>query len=144
MFETFSLLTNLLSLTISDAMVTCCLFSFYLHVKSPLLQNFAVRICRRNFPWLFSARIWRRNLPWEFDAEICHDYLPWEFAAGNCRGYLPWFFCICKQILFCVCKQILFIWKQNFFICEQSVFICEIFIISSVSFCFYRGSYGPP
>ena len=97
------------------------------------IQEFSVEICRENLPWLFAAR-------------TCRGYLPREFAAGVCRGYLPWLFavCICNQILFCICEQILFIWTQTFFICKQIFFICEIFFINNVSFCYCRGSYGPP
>ena len=68
----------------------------------------------------------------------------WQFAARICRGCLPWVFYIRKRITFCICEQILFIWKQTFFICEQNFLICEVFFINSVSFCYFRGSYGPP
>ena len=67
-----------------------------------------------------------------------------KFAAGICRGYLPWVFCVCKGILFCICEQILFIWKQTSFICEQNFFIREINFFDSVSFFYFRDSYGPP
>ena len=82
----------------------------------------------------------------EFAVGICRENLPWLFAVGICHGYLPWVFavCICKQIVFCICGQILFIWKQTFLICEQYFFVCDIFFINSVSFCYCRGSYGPP
>ena len=82
----------------------------------------------------------------EFSVEICRENLPWLFAAIICRRSLPWLFavCICNQILFCICEQILFIWTQTFFICKQIFFICEIFFINNVSFCYCRGSYGPP
>ena len=82
----------------------------------------------------------------EFAARICRGYLPREFAAAICRGNLPWVFaiCICKKILLFICEQTLFIWEQSFFIYEQNFFICEIFFINSVSFCYCRGSYGPP
>ena len=75
---------------------------------------------------------------------ICRGYLPQEIALGICRGYMSLVFCIRKQIFFYICEQILFIWKQTFFICEQNFLICEIFFINSVSFCYCRGSYGPP
>ena len=97
-----------------------------------------------NLPWLFAAGICRGYLPREFAAGICRGNLPWLFAARICRRNLPWVFCIRKRILFCICEQILFIWKQTVFIYEQNFLICEIFFINSVSFCYCRGSYGPP
>ena len=100
----------------------CYLFSFYLHASSsPTQRNASQHLLYCMF-----------------------ENLPWLFAAGICRGYLPWVFCIRKRILFCICEQILFIWKQTFFICDQNFLICKIFFINSTSFCYCRGSYGPP
>ena len=122
MFEMFALLTNLLILTISDAMVTCYLFSFYLHVWSSPTQRVThqdlLHYIFENLPWKFTARICRGyllrgfaagfcrgNLPQEFPVAICRENLPQEFVVEICLGYLPWIFCICKQILFCICEQ---------------------------------------
>ena len=78
----------------------------------------------------------------EFAARICRGYLPREFAAGICRGYLPFVF-VSKSFSVYVSKSCLYESKP-FFLCEQNFFICEIFFINSVSFCYCRGSYGPP
>ena len=117
-----------------------------LHIFENLSWEFAASACHGYFPQEFSAGICRGYLPRELAARICRGYLPRKYAAGISSGYLPWEFAvwICKQILFCIRKQILFIWKQTFFICEQNFLICEIFFISSVSFCYCRGSYGQP
>ena len=97
MFEIFALLINLLILTISDAMVTCYLFSFYPHVRSSptqritpqhLLHSYSI-ICRGNLTQEFVVAICRENLSQEFAVEICRRNLPWEFAAEVCCGYLP-------------------------------------------------------
>ena len=104
----------------------CPTLSFILHI-----WEFAVAICRKNLPWLFAARICRRSLPQ-------------ELAVAICRENLPWVFCICKRIFFCIREQILFIWKQTFFTCDQNFLICGVFFINSVSFCYCRGSHGPP
>ena len=117
------------------------LISFYIHVWTSSTQMLLHTI----FCFTYS-RIFRGNLPRELAVAICRENLPQEFAVAICRGYLPWLFavCICNQILFCICEQILFIWTQTFFICKQIFFICEIFFINNVSFCYCRGSYGPP
>ena len=139
MFEMFALLINLLILTISDAMVTCYMFSFYLHVWNSLTQRILTTIfyitysgiCRGNLPRKFADAICRRILLWKFAAGTCHDHLPWEFTAGICRGNLPqefavgicrrnlpWEFAagICRENLpsfFCICKQNLFCVREQ-------------------------------
>ena len=95
------------------------------HLLLYVLENFAMGICRENLPWLFAAR-------------ICRGYLPREFAAR--RGF---FIFVSKSFFICVSKSCLYESKP-FFICEKNFFICEIFFINSVSFCYCRGSYGPP
>ena len=132
MFEMLVLLTNEINPH------GFCLVTFLFIFASEALPH------RVNIP---SHHLWYRlfeNLPWEFAVAICRRNLPWLFAVRICRGYWPWVFCIRKRILFCVCEQILFIWKQTFFICEQNFLICEILFINSVSFCYCRGSCGPP
>ena len=162
MFEMFVLLINEIN-PHCFCFVTCFLFIFtsealshggllhtifyiaYLRICcGNLSREFVVAICRRNLPWEFAVEICRGYLPWEFASEICRGNLPQKFAMRICCGYLPWVFCIRKRVLFCTCEQILFMWKQTFFICQQNFLICETFFINSVSFCYCRGSYGPP
>ena len=122
MFEMFALIINLLSLTISDAMVTCCCFLFIFTWKALLrkglftvifyiaysricrgnlprqfcrgclLQEFGARFCRENLPQEFPVTIFRENLLQEFAVAICRRNLPWLFAVRICRRKLPWLF----------------------------------------------------
>ena len=140
MFEMLVLLINEIN-SHSFCFVTCFLFIFTseaLPHRGYSTPSFILHI------WEFAVGICCGNLLWEFAVGICRRNLPWLFAERTCRGYLPWVFCIRKPILFCIREQILFIWKQTFFICEQNFLICEIFFINGVSFCYCRGSYGPP
>ena len=129
MFEMFVLLIN----PHSFCFATCFLFTF---MSEALLH----RGLRHTIFYIAYLRICLGNLLEEFGSRICRR----NFVVRNCRGFLPWVFCMCWGILFCICEQILFIWKQTFFICEQNFLICEIFFINSFSFCYFRGSYGPP
>ena len=128
MFEMFALLINLLILTISHAVVTCYLFSFYLHVWSSLtqrllnaifyitysricrgnlLREFAVAICRGNLPQEFAVAVYHENLPHDFAVGICHRNLPWIFAVRICCRNLPWKFAvaICRVFFVFVSKS---------------------------------------
>ena len=119
------------------------------------LLKWVKNICRRNLSQLFAVGICHSYLPWEFAAAIYRGFLPWKFAVAICLENLLWLcavglFCVyrqtsflCEQIPF-FCKQSFFNCKQTFFICEQNLFIYENFFINSVSFCYCRGSYGPP
>ena len=126
-------------------------------------------ICPGNMQWLFTIGIcrsyFRGFLPWKFAAAICHGNLPQLFAVaiccGNllqlfavaiCRGYLPWVcflyvnkpFFLCASIFF-LCKRTFFKLKANLFNMRAKLFyVYENFFFNSVSFCFCRGSYGPP
>ena len=106
-----------LILTISDAVVTYYLFSFYLHVWSSPTQRITLyhplHYIFENLPWKFAAWIWigylpslfaarscrrilpwesrRRNLPWLFAVRICRKNLPWKFATDICRGFFVFF-----------------------------------------------------
>ena len=104
MFEMFALMINVLILTISDTMVTCYLFSFYLHVWSSLTQRIThhhlLHYIFKNLPWEFPARICRSYFPQEFAAGFCGGNLPQEFAVAICRRNLPWNFPpgICRNL----------------------------------------------
>ena len=100
---------------------------------------------------IFVMVICRGYLPQEFGAVICRGNLPQLFAVRIQRGYLPWvcfvyvskpFFCESKSFFF-VSKSFLFESKP-FLICEQNFFISKNFFINAVSFCYCRGSNGPP
>ena len=82
MFEMFALLINLLVLPISDAMVTCYLLSFYLHVWSSPTQ----RILQTIF-YITYLRICRGNLPQKFAMAICRENMPQGFAVAIWRGF---------------------------------------------------------
>ena len=115
-----------------------------------LLWEFAAAICRRNLPQLFAVAFCRGNLPQPYAVAFCHGNLPWEFAAAICRGYLPWVcFVYVKKPFFCVSEFFFFVNKpflieSKSFSYKSKTFIYENFFFNSVSFCYCRGSYGPP
>ena len=157
MFEMFALLINLLILTISEAMVTYYLFFLHLHVWSSATQRIThqhlLYYIFENLSWEFAARNCRGYLPREFAVEICRrncrGYLPQEFSVEISPNNFPWlfvvgFFVFVSKSFFVYVRKSCLYESKTFFICEQNVFICEIFFINSVSFCYCRGSYGPP
>ena len=99
MFEMFALLINLLILTISDTMITCYLFSFYLYLWSSPTQRIA--------PHHLLYCIFE-NLLWEFATRICLGYLPQDFAMGICCRTLWWLFAarICNEAMKIFCKNL--------------------------------------
>ena len=136
--EMFTLLIKLLVLTISDAIVFyafknfCFVTCFYLHVWSSPMQRII-----HNIFWITYSRICRRNLLWLFAARICCRNLPWKFISAICHGF---FVCSSKSFLACVSKSCLYGSKRFLHVSK----ICEIFFMNSVSFCYCRGSHGPP
>ena len=98
-------------------LLLCYLFSFNLHAWSSPTQRITPR---HLLHYIFE------NLRWDFAVRICRRNLPWLFAVGFfiCKQI---FFCICAQSLF-IWKQIFFICEQNLFICEifltKSVSFC--------------------
>ena len=82
---------------------------------------------------------------------ICNGYLPCLFAAAICRGNLPWLFAVglfkpffCVNKLFFFANESFLIEIKPFLYVSKSFFIYENFPINSVSYCYCRGSYGPP
>ena len=123
-----ALVTNLLILTISDAMVTCYLFTFYLHVWSFPTQ----RINPHHLLHFTYSRICRGTLPWLLAAGICRGNLTQEFAVGVCRGYLPWVFCICKQIFVFVYESKFFLYGSKPFLYMSKTFLFVRFSLLTV------------
>ena len=106
-------------------------------VSTPLhVREFAVRIFRKNLPWLFEAGTCHGNLSQEFAVVICHENLPQDFAVA----------------IFCVDLPFAFVSESSFLYVNKSCYMkgnlfcmwAKLFFINSVSFCYCRGSYGPP
>ena len=126
MFKMFALLINLLILTISDAMVTCYLFSFYLHVWSSPTQ----RITHHHLPhYIFE------NLPQDFAVRLCRRNLPWKFAVAICPGFFVFvsksFFVYVSKSCLCRSKNFLFVSKTFLFV-RFSLLTVFLFVIAVV------------
>ena len=90
-------------------------------------------------------------MPQLFAMGICRSYLPWEFAAAICCDFFLWVcFVYVSKLFFCVIKFFFFenssylIKSKPFWYVSKTFFIYENFFINSNSFCYCRGSYGPP
>ena len=101
-------------------------------------QMFALIICRGNLPQLFAVAFCHGNLPQLSAVAIYRENLPWVCFAYVSKPFL----CVSKSFFF-VNKHFL-IERKPFLYVSKTFFIYEDFFISSVSFCYWRGSYGPP
>ena len=99
---------------------------------------FVTVLCRGYLPQEFAAAIGRRNLSKLFVAGICRSYLQWVYFVYVSKP----FFCVSKSFFF-VRKSFLIEGKPFLYV-SKIFFIYENVFIKSVSFCYCRGSYGPP
>ena len=95
-----------------------------LYIFENLPQEVALWICCKNLPWLFATRIYRG---------YCRENMPQELVVAICRGFFAF-----------VSKSFSVYVSTSCFYESKPFFICKIFFINSVSFCYCRGSYGPP
>ena len=111
MFKMFALLIDLLILTISDAMVTCYLFSFDFHMWSSLTQ----RITHYHLlHYIFE------NLPQDFAVRLCRRNLLWKFAVAICAGF---FVFVNKSFFVYVSKSCLYGSKTFLFVSKTFLFV---------------------
>ena len=162
MFEMFALLIDLLILTISDAMITCYLFSFYLQMWSSPTQRIAphhlLHYIFENLLWKFATGLCHGILLQDFVIAICCKNLQWKFAAGICCGNLgknlPRLFAVricCRNLpskfavatccgVFSICKEILFLYKSKSCLYGNKSFLylsrAFLFVRFSLYFCY--------
>ena len=105
-------------------------------VSTPLhVREFAVRIFRKNLPWLFEAGTCHGNLSQEFAVVICHENLPQDFAVAIFCVNLPFAFVSESSFLYvnksCYMKGNLFcMWAKLFLFARFSLLTVFLFVIA--------------
>ena len=109
---------------------------------------FAVAICHRNLPQLFTVAFYHREnfprlftvafLSWESGAAICCGVLPWEYAVAIfCEIFLQLFAGrICRSYLLWVC--FVYVSKPFFFVTKFFLIESKSFLYVSKIFLFLR------